>query len=458
MDESRPRSSANDPDFLEGLAELDRGLGVDDEMPRPRRKPPVTKPQPAKVGPFPTPSAADIPIVIQPGSNRPLLDLFPPPPLALADPPDVPLGIAPPPQLTRPLRARTTLPAGERVRSYETFYGLTEPPFALMPDTRFLYHSTEHDRGAQHLLESIGRRDRIVLVTGSVGIGKTMLCAAIAEQLDRRTVTSFVRQPIASVHDLLQTVLVDFGVMSRDELERHPPSGASGLAETLESFAGSLASLQAAALVIIDDAESVPVDVLAKLCRLANRLGDAFQLVLAGPPALLLLLNRQELAGLRESATTRIELGPLAADEVPGYVMHRLQVAGESPRVDFDDGAMQRLFEVSAGVPRTVNQVCDRALARACDLSAAVIDARAIDLAAADLGVAAPSSPARDLAGVVVAGLLLFALAALGAAGAAWIFSDRMHRAMVTWSSPPPAPRRPAFAQPPQLVPLPPPR
>jgi hypothetical protein len=111
-------------------------------------------------------------------------------------------------------------PVPDRASSlpYETFYGLTEKPFSLSTDPVFLYHSTAHDRTAQALLTSIGTRPGVVVITGPYGIGKTSLSRAVIEQLDRRTLTSFLVDPFLTVDDLLQTLLIDFGALSRDDL------------------------------------------------------------------------------------------------------------------------------------------------------------------------------------------------------------------------------------------------
>ena len=98
--------------------------------------------------------------------------------------------------------------------------------------------------------------------------------------------------------------------------------------------------------------------------------------MLVGQPALTALLTHPDLRGLNASVARRIELGPLAADEISGYVMHRLSIAGAHTRIEFDEAAIARLHELSEGSPRLVNVLCDRALTRGQAASAAVIDAR----------------------------------------------------------------------------------
>lgn len=457
MDESqRNRSIADDPAFLADLDELDRGLGPGrDRKARARKPAPTSEPaaRPASASPFL--AAPEIPIVAQPGSRRPLIDLFPPVP---AGPPDLARGLASAPNMPGPPRHLSLAPAepaADGGRSYETFYGLSESPFALASDVRFVYHSTEHDRAAQQLREAIARRDGVVLVTAPTGMGKTLLCRTIAEQLDRRTVTSFVHEPVSSTRELFERILAGLGVVSAEDLAQRG-GGVDELRGALQSFVASLAPLQANALVILDDAQNAGADVLAELHRLADAAGP-LQVVLVGDAALLRLLKHSALHALHHAITTRIDLGPLAADEVPGYVMHRLHVAGESPRVDFDDPALAAIFEVTAGVPRSVNQVCDRALARAFAASAAVVDAPIVAAAAADLGLTSSASATAVAARAIAIAVVVVALASAGAAGAAWVFRNRLQQAIAAWTAPPPAPPPPPFAVPPQASPLPPP-
>src|SRR5260370_4509151 len=125
------------------------------------------------------------------------------------------------------------------------FYGLHEKPFSLSTDPKFLYHSTAHDHTAQELLSSVGRRDGIVVITGPPGIGKTALCRSVLEELDRHTLTSLLVDPFLSVEDLLQTLLIDFGVLSRDDLASRAHPSPHDLRVTLQSSLPSLSSLQA---------------------------------------------------------------------------------------------------------------------------------------------------------------------------------------------------------------------
>src|SRR5207237_5228696 len=124
---------------------------------------------------------------------RPVRELFPP--SAAVDGTPVPSVAIQPPRVPAARSPQTIAPAPSGALTYETFYGLREKPFSLSSDPKFLYQSASHARVAQDLLRAIRQHDGIVVVTGESGIGKTTMCRGVVEQLDRRTLTSFVVEP-----------------------------------------------------------------------------------------------------------------------------------------------------------------------------------------------------------------------------------------------------------------------
>ena len=456
VDDPSPKQPlAADPDFLASLSKLDRGLDSDLGDGEERgESPPAARPTgPAPPASFPvgalTPSARSGP--------RPLLDLFPPvlerlgsmaPPIAATEPPHI--------ARPRSHRSRSPGPASSAPLTCETFYGLNEKPFSLSSDPKFLYHSASHDRVADALVDAVRQREGVVVVTGEVGIGTTMLCRAVIEQLDRRTLTSLVFDRFVAVDDLLKTVLVDFGVISHDDLARGRLAQASrnDLSATLRDFLLSLAALQAFAVVIIDEAQDLPIDVLAQLQALSDVGGSQrlLQVVLVGRPSLLTLLRRPELRQLDGQISRRLELGPLAADEILGYVMHRLTAAGSHARVEFEDKAIARVYKLSGGVPRVVNLLCDRALTVAYGSSASVIDEHTIDSAADELDLPRAESRASRAARAALASFALALLMLMGAAAAAWVFGAQLSRAVVQWEGVPQPRPAPALPVPPPIA------
>lgn len=459
-----------DPVFQASLNDLDRGLDATPDANlqpsrnvRPRQ-PPAAPPPPTAATPLPEPFAFTPQPSIDPSRQRPLLDLFPSSALSSERPPGPILGTAVGPQLPGGASERVRLRAEPRPEpgplTCETFYGLREPPFDQSTDPRFFFHSTAHERVASDLLEGIRRRRGVAVLTGDHGAGKTTLCRAIARDLDRSTIRSIVLAPAVDVTQLLKIVLVDWGVMSRDDLARAPHLSRGELLGALGSFCESLAPLQANALVLLDEADRQPPEVVAELGALATSGAGAgvLTLVLVGHTSLIRSLDAPALRTVGAAAPLRCELGPLAADEIGGYVMHRLAVAGTSPRVAFDEAALQRIFDLSRGVPGIVNMLCDRALVGAFQRSASTIDLPMADTAAASLDLAAPPGEWQSMARAAIAAGTLVALMLAGAAGALWVFRDAVSRTIASWQDVPPAPRPPALRQIAPLAPPPPPQ
>jgi len=402
--------------------------------------------------PSPAPAAPVVPASLPspiaqpsaPRSPRTLLDLFPPAASREATAPSLPVpetvAVPPPIAAVEPPRVSVkprTFPAPTQARaSYETFYGLDEKPFGTAADLRFLYHSTAHDRALQELATSVARHDAVAVLTGPHGMGKTMLGRALVDQLDRRTLVSFVAEPPATPEALLGTLLVDFGVASQDDVAAGPLASASrvDLSGALRDFLSSLAVLQASALLIVDDAHRLPTAVMHEVRALADMAasGKLLQLVLVGEPSLTRQLKSSEFRDIDDRVGLRAELGPLEEEEIAGYVAHRLAVAGRGERVGFTEVALRKTFSLSRGIPGVINQICDRALTLGYQTSASAIDGDFVDEAAQQLGLMAAESAGswRDRVMIVV---LMLALMLAGAAGAGWVFREPLSRALTQW-------------------------
>ena len=257
--------------------------------------------------------------------------------------------------------------AREEYSMYEEYYGFVEKPFSLTPDPKYLYKSESHANAFDLLQYAIRRREGFVVVTGDIGTGKTTLCRAILEQLDRKTFTALVLNPFLSEEDLLRLILQDFGVVSREEIKRGRLSGVSKqeLIETLNDFLMSLLPLRAGALLIIDEAQNLPHRVLEQIRILSNLETDKeklLQIVLVGQPNLKALLRSPDLRQLDQRVSIRYELKPLGKAETAAYVAHRLTIAGGGAAVSFTPKALDLVHRYTSGIPRLINLVCDRAL------------------------------------------------------------------------------------------------
>ena len=289
---------------------------------------------------------------------------------------------------------------------YESYYGFAETPFSLTPDPAFLYASASHADGLERLRFAIDRREGFVVVTGDIGTGKTTLCRALLERMPRDTFTALLLDPFPSGEELLTSVLQDLGVVSRtvQTPDGRRPSRQE-LIGTLHDFLLSLAPLGARAVLIVDEAQDLPLAILEQVRILANlETGreKLLQIVLVGQLDLMPVLRSPELRQLDQRVSVRCELRPLTGDEVGAYVAHRLAVAGPARGVVFTPEALRLVHRLSGGVPRVVNLLCDRALLGGFSAQTHRIDEHLVADAARQLALELPAPLRRSWIGRVL--------------------------------------------------------
>src|SRR6266404_3706159 len=238
---------------------------------------------------------------------------------------------------------------------YERYYGLSEKPFSLTPDPKFLYRSPSHANAFELLQYAVRRREGFTVITGDIGTGKTTLCRALLEQIDRTTFTALVLNPFLSEEDLLKLILQDFGVISREDVKRGRLAGVSKqeLIEVLYDFLLSLIPLKASAVLIIDEAQNLPPSVLEQIRILSNLETDKeklLQIILVGQLNLHDLLRSPDLRQLDQRVSIRYELTPLDRETVGAYIVHRLTIAGGGQSVSFSPEAIDEVHRFSKGI------------------------------------------------------------------------------------------------------------
>ncbi len=304
---------------------------------------------------------------------------------------------------------------------YEEYYGFSEKPFSLTPDPKYLYKSESHASAFELMQYAIRRRDGFVVMTGEIGTGKTTLCRAILDQLDRRTFTALLLNPFISEEDLLRLILQDFGVVSREEVRRGRLAGITKqeLINTLNDFLLSLQLIGASALLIVDEAQNLPMQVLEQIRLLSNLETDKeklLQIVLVGQNNLQDTLKTSELRQLDQRVSIRCQLRPLTAEETCAYIAHRLTIAGGGASVRFTRKALLRVHAVARGIPRLINLLCDRVLLVAFSARLNRIERDIVDEAARTLDLTIPRTLAPEFvqrhATAIGAGVVAFALTA----------------------------------------------
>ena len=280
---------------------------------------------------------------------------------------------------------------------YEPYYGFAEKPFSLTPDPKYLYRSESHANAFELLQYAIDRREGFVVITGDIGTGKTTVCRALLEQTGTKTLTALVLNPFLSDEDLLRVILQDLGVISRgeDRAGGRQPSK-QDLITTLNDFLLSLIPLGAHAVLIVDEAQNLPLSILEQIRILSNLETDKeklLQIILVGQLNLVPLLRSPELRQLDQRVSIRYQLTPLTDEETGAYVAHRLTIANPSRSVVFTPAALKVVYEYSGGIPRLINMLCDRALLGGYSAQTTRIDEPLIKVAAEGLDLTSREKP-----------------------------------------------------------------
>jgi general secretion pathway protein A len=241
---------------------------------------------------------------------------------------------------------------------YEEFFGLSDAPFRLTPDPRFLYLSSKHAEALAHLRLGLTEPGGFVCITGEVGTGKTTVLRSFLADLGPDVATAFIFNPTLSWEDLLQRIARELGV----------PAGATSAVDVMDALNDHLLAQRRdgrIAVVVIDEAQAMPLEVLERLRLLSNletSTEKLMRLVLVGQPQLARLLVDPSLAQLNQRITLRWHLRALTRGETVKYVRHRLAVAG-GPEASalFTARALRRVHRYAGGVPRLVNMIAHRA-------------------------------------------------------------------------------------------------
>ena len=264
---------------------------------------------------------------------------------------------------------------------YLQFFNLNEVPFSLTPDPAFLYLSAAHRDALAHLLYGVGQGGAggFVQLTGEVGTGKTTLCRCLMEQVPENTQVALILNPLVTAQELLATICEELGLETRGIEHSN-----KAMVDSLNHYLLEQHTLDRRVVVVIDEAQNLSPEALEQVRLLTNletTKDKLLQMVLLGQPELRQLLQRRNLRQLSQRITARYHLAPLGREESFAYVQHRMKVAGAS-RNPFGRWALQVLYQRSAGVPRLINIIADRALVGAYAKESQTVSARLVHAAA----------------------------------------------------------------------------
>ncbi len=311
---------------------------------------------------------------------------------------------------------------------YLSLFGLKQEPFSIAPDPRYLFMSERHREALAHLLYGVRGGGGFVLLTGEIGAGKTTVCRCFLEQIPKRCNVAYIFNPKLTVEELLRSICDEFHISVQ-----HPGPGAASVKDYVDALNEFLLKTHAVGqnnVLIIDEAQNLSADVLEQLRLLTNLETSErklLQIILIGQPELRTMLARPELEQLAQRVTARFHLDALSLEESAQYIRHRLAVAGMNRPTPFDRGALQRVYDLSRGVPRRINLLCDRALLGAYAdgkprADRAIVEKAAFEVFGRDERAASRRSGLRRAAVFgfgALAGAALFGLASLAVDGLA---------------------------------------
>ena len=268
---------------------------------------------------------------------------------------------------------------------YADYFGLTENPFSLSPEPRYLFLSEQHRDALNCLIYGIKEKKGFVLISGGIGLGKTTICRSLLASLDDSVETALIFNTAISDLDLLETILDEYGIVIKNESRNK-----KYYIDALNEFLLSNFAAGKTAVLLIDEAQNLSHGVLEQIRMLSNLETEAeklIQIILIGQPELADSLMLPALRQLNERITVRCDLKPFSPKEVDDYIQHRLKVADGPGSIKFTTGALNLIYVFSEGIPRRINALCDRSLLIAYTKNVHKIDRKIVKLAVHDIGL-----------------------------------------------------------------------
>jgi len=276
---------------------------------------------------------------------------------------------------------------------YQTFFGFKDLPFRLLPDTRFFFESRGHAKAMAYLQYGLHKGEGLVVLTGDVGTGKTLLADSLVEQIAGSQSVSSVAMPQLEPENLLRVIGKGFG-LGLAQLDRSV--FLTGLVEAIMD----LGAKGRPPLVLIDEAQTLPLaslEVLRMMSNLRNGRVALLQVCLIGQPSLRALLARPELEQLVQRVVAMCHLHPLGAPETGEYIRHRLSAVGWHGDPKIEEEVVTLIHRESRGIARRINTLMDRLLLHAYLEERHVLDrtlaeGMILDLREEGLGLAPPAA------------------------------------------------------------------
>jgi type II secretory pathway predicted ATPase ExeA len=244
----------------------------------------------------------------------------------------------------------------------ETHFGFRDMPFGVAPDPSFFYRNYHYSEGLDVLAEGIRARKGLLLVTGEVGTGKTILLRKLMRHLDATTRFVFLSMTHLASDGLIELIAEDLALTTKNQTRFES-------AQALENYLLQQNGAGNTVALLIDEAQKLTDDALETLCDLSNLETEQeklLQIVLVGQPELIVKLSKPALRRIKQRVAIHHQTRSLSlVGDVENYIRHRLRAAGYEGSEIFNQKALEAIWSYSSGTPRLINTLCDNALALA---------------------------------------------------------------------------------------------
>ncbi len=241
---------------------------------------------------------------------------------------------------------------------YRDYWKINLKPFENVPDPRFFFASPQHDEGLMRLVYSIEEKKGASVLTGGFGCGKTLLVYTLINKVLQGLYRfALVSNPLLSPKEMLGEILRKLG--------HHVPGDADKVALHMKLEDVLINNLRNGrnTVIVIDEAHVIENQSVFEEIRMLLNYHDSGQFLLT-----LLLVGQPELTdkvkmnpALSQRIAVRYVLGPLTRLQAKEYIEHRLQVAGAAEEI-FTPKAIEMIHDISGGIPRKINHICDMSL------------------------------------------------------------------------------------------------
>ena len=242
---------------------------------------------------------------------------------------------------------------------FESHFGFQHPPFAATPDPRSWFATPRLRELVDELAVRLETGQGICLLTGAAGLGKSLICRVVAQELASPCHVLYLAAPaVLAPRSLFQTLLSELD-HSLPGLDLHELRLA--LLQTLREQVRA----DRPCVLLVDEAHLLPrrlFEELRALTVLDEQAQPLLRLMLAGQPRLEELLTGAEFDALNQQVATHQLLEPLSLTESVEYILHRVYWAGGDTAGLFSIPALDFIVQACSGIPRLLNRLCDQSL------------------------------------------------------------------------------------------------